>query len=340
MRRRAVLVPRGRGEAVRRALVDAGALALDLEILAEGDQLALPLREDAEPRPEWGALGEREFPELPAPVRTEFRDLLDWPEEAKALLPRSFDVVGDIVLIRLPVELEERRFEIGEALRRFVPGSRLVGLDRGVEGAERLRQVERIAGAGGWETRHRENHLEFDVDVRRAYFSPRLAREHALVADEVRDGERVYDLCCGVGPFSVTIARDGRAASVTAVDANPAAIELLGRTLARYPFGGRVRPRVATLEEFAPRATPVERVIVNLPREGIKYATLVAPLVAPRGSLQYYEVVPRDEVAQRGNVVERALSSLAPFRVRAVRLVHPYSPSRDLIGLTAERGSS
>jgi len=321
-------------------MVDAGALAVDLEILAEGDQLALPLRDGADPSPEWGAVGERDFPELPAPVRSEFRDLLGWTEEAKALLPRSFDVVGEIVLIRLPVELEERRFEVGEALLRFVPGSRLVGLDRGVEGAERLRQVERIAGAGSWQTRHRENHLEFDVDVRRAYFSPRLAREHALVADEVREGEHVYDLCCGVGPFSVTIARDGRARSVTAVDANPAAIELMDRTLARYPFGGRVSPRVATVEEFAPHAKPVERVIVNLPREGIKYATLVAPLVAPRGSLQYYEVVSRDEVAQRGNVVERALSSVAPFRVRSVRVVHPYSPSRDLIGITADRGTT
>jgi tRNA (guanine37-N1)-methyltransferase len=340
MRHRALLVPRARGEVVRRALVDAQALAGELEILVEGDRLALPLREDAEPRPEWGEVSERDFPVLPAPSRSEFRDRLDWPEEAKALLPRSFDVIGDIVLIRLPVELEERRFEVGQALLRFVPGSRLVGLDRGVEGPERLRQVERIAGAGAWQTRHRENRLEFDVDLQRAYFSPRLAGEHARVASEVADGEHVYDLCCGVGPFAVTIARDGRAKSVTAVDANPVAIELLGRTLSRYPFGSRVAPRVATVEAFTASAKPVERVVINLPHEGIKYATLVAPLVAPGGSLQYYEVAPRDEVAQRGNVAERALSSVGPFSVRAVRLVHPYSPSRDLIGVSAVRGSA
>jgi len=339
MRHRALLVPRGRGEAVRRALVEAGALAVELEILAEGDLLALPLREGAGVPPEWGEVSEREFPELPAPSRSEFRDLLDWPDELKALLPRSFDVVGEIVLLRLPVELEERRFEVGEALLRFVPGSRLVGLDRGVEGPERVRQVERIAGSGGWQTRHRENRLELDVDVQRAYFSPRLAGEHARVAAEVRAGERVYDLCCGVGPFAVTIARDGRARSITAVDANPSAIELLGRTLERYAFGARVLPRVATVEAFVPSAGPVERVVINLPHEGIKYATLVAPLVAPGGSLQYYEVVPRDEVTQRGKVAERALSGVGPFTVRTVRLVHPYSPSRDLIGVSAVRGS-
>ena len=32
-----------------------------------------------------------------------YRDLLDVPAEEEALLPRSFDIVGDIVLVRIPL---------------------------------------------------------------------------------------------------------------------------------------------------------------------------------------------------------------------------------------------
>ena len=337
MRAPALLVGRQQGETTRRALVAADALRTDLAILHEGEELAFPLRAEVSVPAAWGRLDVREFAlRRPSPT-TEFRDLLDWPAAELELVPRSFDVVGDIVLIRLPPELEPRRVEVGTALLAFVPGSRLVGLDRGVHGPERRREVERIAGSGPWSTRHRENGLELDVDLEQAYFSPRLAREHARVAAEVRAGERVYDLCCGVGPFALTIAREGRAAQVIAVDANPAAIELLRRTLARYPFGSRVAPVEARVEAFVPTAAPAERVVLNLPHEGIKYAALVAPLVSPGGTLHYYEVTPREEIARRAPVVENTLSALGAWSVRDVRVVHPYSPSSDLLAVSVVR---
>ena len=160
------------------------------------------------------------------------------------------------------------------------------------------------------------------------------------MAAEVRPGESVYDLCCGVGPFSVTFARDGRARRVIAVDANPEAISLLRSTLGRYPFGPTVTPTEARVEAFAASAEPVDRIVLNLPREGIKYAALVAPLLTPGGSLHYYEVVPRDEVARRGAVVGRTLASVDLVSAGPVRVVHPYSPSSDLVAVTVARTGS
>jgi len=333
-----LLVPRTHGEEVRQELLSSGLLRPDLEIRREGDFLVLPLVEGGEPVPAaWGEVVERDFSEVPRRGPMRYRDLLDWPDAEKESLPRSFDVIGDIVLIRLPPAAEARKHEVGEALLRFVPGVRLVGLDRGVQGADRLRQVERIAGDGTWRTRHRENGLELDVDVERAYFSPRLAREHARVAEEVRSGEQVYDLCCGVGPFSLAIARLGRASRITAVAANPEAIALLRATLARSAFGGRVVPVPASVEAFVPNAAPVERVVMNLPREGIKYLPSVARTTAIGGRLYYYEVVPRSELPGRGTLLVTSLSTVGTFTVVDERVVHPYSPSSDLVAFTLQR---
>lgn len=335
---RGLRVPRARGEETRRDLSESGLLRVDLAILREGDFLVLPISQGSEGvPPTWGETVEREFRENRSKGPTGYRDLLEWPESEKETLPRAFDVVGDIVLIRLPPALEPRKQEIGEALLRFVPGARLVGLDHGVHGPERRREVERVAGTGTWRTRHKENKVELEVDVEAAYFSPRLAREHARVAEEVREGDRVYDLCCGVGPFSMTIAERGQAAKVTAVDSNPAAIALLRATMARHASSARIVPVNARLEDFLLEAPPVERVVLNLPHEGIKYLPSVARTVARGGRLYYYEVTSRAERSGRGVALVKSLEPVGEFRVSTERVVHPYSPGADLVAFELER---
>ena len=338
MRARALVVPRSNGEAVRRRLREAGLLRSDLEILAEDDRIAFPLV-TAEGAPgEMGEISEREFREVEPAAPEDYRDLLPGTAREKERLPRSFDVVGDIVLVRLPEDLVERGPEIGEALLRFVPGARIVGADHGVHGRERRRRIERLAGSGGWRTRHRENHVELEVDLERAYFSPRLAREHARVAAEVRPGETVYDLCCGVGPFSVLIGADGRARRVVAVDANPDAIGLLRATVERYGLGGRIEALEMDVVQFVADRPPAERVVLNLPHEGIKYLPSVARAVARSGRLHFYEVVPRAEREQRAEAVVGTLVGGAAWSVVEWHLVHPYSPSSDLLAMTLARG--
>jgi tRNA (guanine37-N1)-methyltransferase len=327
-----VVVPRSQGEEVRLDLVASGLFRPDLEILHEGENLVLPIDAHAgDVPPSWGTVVVRDFRPVARRGASNYRDLLSWPESEKDALPRSFDVVGEIVLIRLPPELRDRKNQVGGALLRFVPGARLVGLDLGVHGPERRRSVERIAGDGTWRTRHRENGLEFEVDVERAYFSPRLAREHARFAEAVRPGDRVYDLCCGVGPFALAVARSGRAREVTAVDANPAAIDLLQASLTRARLERRVRVVHERLETFLPTAEPVERVVINLPHEGIKYLPSVARTVASGGGLYYYEVVSRTDFAGRGSALVKLLTAIGTFSVAAQRVVHPYSPTADLV---------
>jgi tRNA (guanine37-N1)-methyltransferase len=337
MKGRALLVPRSQGETTRQLLLRDGLLRTDVGILREGDRLALPLLDGVEIP---GGLGEvvvREWQPLASAGPTDYRDLLDWSPEETRLLPRSFDVVGDVVLIRIPEELEPRAPEIGAALLEFVPGARIVGEDRGVHGPDRRRSLAKIAGDGSWRTRHRENNIEIEVDLERAYFSPRLAREHAEVARAVEDGDRVYDLCCGVGPFALTIARDGRASAVTALDSNPEAIALLRASIARQKLATRVTPVEAPVEGFTPAAEPVERVILNLPHEGIKYLPSVARTVARRGRLYYYEVTPRTEIERRGEAIVRMLGTPDSWSVVDQHVVHPYSPKSDLIAFVLER---
>jgi tRNA (guanine37-N1)-methyltransferase len=340
MKAPALVVPRARAEEVRRALRDAGRLRSDLEIQRTSEEVVFPVSDGPPLAAEWGTTVERDFERLERAGPSDYRELVRLPDHEAALLPRAFDVVGDIVLMRIPDELWERRGTIGAALLAFVPGARLVGADRGVHGEERTRELEPIAGSGGWTTRHRENGIEVDVDLARAYFSPRLAREHARVADSVATGDRVYDLCCGVGPFALTIARDGRAREVTAVDANPVAVTLLRSASERQRFPSPIRALEARVEEFAVGAPPAPCVILNLPHQGIKYLPSVARSVAPRGRLHYYEVTPRAEFEGRGIAVTHTLDDPGAWSVVDAHVVHPYSPHADLVAYVLARNGT
>ena len=337
MKARSLTVPRDRGEAVRQRLAEAGALRTDLKIAADSVTIVFPVTESGAIGPDWGTLGEAEFDPRGAESPSDYRELIGGPAADRDLLPRSFDVVGDIVLVRLPPELHARAGEIGGALLRFVPRARLVGWDQGVHGPERRRRIERLAGTGGWATIHRENRLELEVDLERAS-SLRDSRS-SMRASPRRSpaGDRVYDLCCGVGPFAVHIARDARAREVVAVDSNPEAIALLRRTLARYAFGARVRAVEARIESFLPDREPFERAILNLPHEGIKYAPSVARVVAPSGRFYYYEIVPRSKFEHRGDVIAGGLEPVGEWRTVAAHVVHPYSPDSDLVGFVFSR---
>ncbi len=340
MKGRVLLVPRRRGEEIRRTLRRDGLLRTDLEILREGDRLALPLVDDRTVPEGLGEVVEREFASPRPLAPSDYRDFLGGTAEERRRFPRAFDVVGDVVLVRIPKGLDSRAPEIGAALLSFVPGARIVGADRGVHGPQRRRTLERIAGAGGWQTRHRENGIEIEVDLERAYFSPRLAREHALVAAEVRPGDRVYDLCCGVGPFSLAIARDARATEITAVDSNPVALALLRSSARRQTHATPIHAVESPVEGFAGTAKPVERVILNLPHEGIKYLPSVARTVARRGRLYYYEVSARREFQARGETVVNLLEQPTEWTVADRHVVHPYSPTSDLIALVLEHAES
>jgi tRNA (guanine37-N1)-methyltransferase len=331
-----VISPPDQAESVRRALLGRQLLRKDVRVVRSSAGVLFPVLSAPEPPLERTRVDERDLP-VEEPTPNSYRDLIRLRPELQELLPRAFDVIGDEVLVRLPAELEAHASEIGEALLAFVPGARLVGWDRGVHGEARLRRLTPIAGSGPWRTTHRENGLEFTVDPARAYFSPRLAREHARVAAEVKRGETVWDLACGVGPFALTIAHRGVAARIKAVDSNPDAIALLRENAERLGVAAGIDARNEGIEQFLASAGTANRVVLNLPHEGIKYLPSVSAAVALGGTIHYYEVTPRADHPMRETTLVNQLATPAQWTCVGARRVHPYSPQADLVAYTLHR---
>src|SRR5439155_3908940 len=126
----ALVVPRERAEEIRRRLLDRDLLQKHLRIASEGETVLLPIRRQVE----MGfPTAEKDFAEGFTAIRS-YRDVVEVPEAARSTLPSSFDVVGDIAVIKIPEATQEHRRAIGTAILRWNPSLKVVLEDRGVKG--------------------------------------------------------------------------------------------------------------------------------------------------------------------------------------------------------------
>ena len=120
----------------------------------------------------------------------------------------SFDMIGDIAIIKIPDSLLTKKNIIGEVILESIKNLKTVFLQRSsVSGEYRLRGLEVIAGDEKYVTYYREYGCKFLVNVATTYFSPRLSTERLRISNLVSPGEIVVNMFAGVGTFSVIMAK-------------------------------------------------------------------------------------------------------------------------------------
>ena len=115
---------------------------------------------------------------------------------------------GDIVILEIPEDLEGYKNLIGEAALKFTKRKAVFRKKSEIKGIIRTRELEHIAGEVVSETIHHEFGCKLMLDVKKVYFSPRLATERKRVADNVKDNEIIVDMFAGFGPFPILITKD------------------------------------------------------------------------------------------------------------------------------------
>ncbi|WFN33972.1 class I SAM-dependent methyltransferase family protein [Methanogenium sp. S4BF] len=142
------------------------------------------------------------------------------PPDMACLVPDHYDVIGDVAVVSLPDALLPYREVIGRCVAEERHSIRSVCMRTApVAGTRRTAGYAVIYGRESTETVHREYGFTYCLDVKTAFYNPRLAFERHRVAGCVRAGERVLVPFAGVGPFVVPAAQQG--ARVTAIEMNP-----------------------------------------------------------------------------------------------------------------------
>ncbi|MCK4613928.1 MAG: class I SAM-dependent methyltransferase family protein, partial [Thermoplasmata archaeon] len=307
VKRLAIRVRKSRGEEIRRSLLDMGELDTTLRIGKDGDFLLFPLREDTrlseniENGRLWGkgigivSLG---FEKIKERMVGGYRECLNGlPEGSRPFLPSSFDVIGDLVVIKLQREVEPFGGNIASAILESHPGIRGVFQDLGVKGSFRIRVLRHLAGENRTLTIHKEYDMRLKTDIAKVYFTPRLAGERHRLSRMIGKSERVLDMFAGIGPFSIALARASPASEIHAVDANPDAIILMEENI-RLNKVENIIPHQGDARELTPALggkRPFDRALMNLPHSSLEFLDTVLDVMG-YGWIHLYDILKRDEL--------------------------------------------
>lgn len=244
----------------------------------------------------------------------------------------SFDIIGDIVILEIPDDLEGYKYLIGEAALKFTKRKAVFRKKSEIKGIIRTRELEHIAGEDISETIHQEFGCRLMLDIKKVYFSPRLATERKRVADSVKDSEIIVDMFAGVGPFPVLIAKN-HDVKIYAIDINPEAYNYMEKNIELNKVQDKVIPILGDVREvLEDKDIKADRIIMNLPGTAFEFLDSAMKSIKDGGIIHYYEFSDDFE-----KPVERLKKAAYPREVEILdkRKVKSRSPGKWHIGIDA-----
>lgn len=322
-------VPSDRAEAVRKVLFRKGLGRKDRRILREGGFIFIPLRAEppAELIVELGlelVEGETLEKSCYRPPHEAIVERADVPAHLKGLIPHHWEMLGDVLVLRLPEELVPYRESLA-ATYAYVLGARTVLRERAhIEGVYRIPDMEVLWG-DGTETVHLENGILYKLDAARLMFSSGNIDEKLRMAALDCRGENVVDMFAGIGYFTLPLALHARAARVISCEINPLAFHYLCENVRLNGLENVVEPVLGDNRDL-PGEGIADRVIMGYVRTTAQHLRTAFRLVRKGGTIHYQDTFPLEVFPQK------ALDNLASaadgraYEVRLMKEVKSYSP--------------
>lgn len=148
-----------------------------------------------------------------------------------AVLPEEnrfsgFSIIGRIFHLNLKNELLPYKEVIAEVLLdKFKNCNTVVNKNKTISNEFRNFEMEVLAGDKNLKVIVKENNVQFELDLGKVYWNPRLCTEHERIINKLTEKDILYDVFCGIGPFAIPAAKKG--CTVLANDLNPDCISYL-----------------------------------------------------------------------------------------------------------------
>jgi len=268
-----------------------------------------------------------------------YKDIVTIPEHLKKKLPTSYDIVGDIALVKLKDELVDFKKEIGEAIISANKNIKTVCLVKPVTGEFRTRNIEIIGGDKKTETCHREYGLSFYLDIKKTYFSPRLANERRRISKLVKQGEVIVDMFTGVAPFPIMIAKYANPKIIFAIDKNKDAIYYAQKNITI----NRVLDKIELINDDAINVETIlskyqhykiDRIIMNLPFLSYNFFDKALNVISDQAVIHYYDIQHEVKIKERTNqlieLAEKIKVDITDYKIKKIK---SYSPHEFYIGI-------
>ena len=326
---RGVRIPKGRAESLRKDLAKAGLVDKTHAIIEIGESVVLPLLGDPNSkllRDEGVEMVDAQFP-----MRQSRRDPIDEiraiaavPDMLRSLLPDKWELLGDVLVIRLDRKLDGFETEVARAYAAVLDARTVIRDIGGVAGTYR-QPVTRILLGDDAETIHVENRIKFKFDASKIMYSSGNLDERIRMSTVRCDGETVVDMFAGIGYFSIPLAVYQKPARVIACEINPEAFRYLKENTLSNDVEGTVTPVLGDNRDLEGCGI-ADRVIMGYVKTTHEFLPTAMRLLRSGGTIHYHETCPNELLPKRP--IERLLANVKGGRVEVLRFrrLKSYAP--------------
>ncbi len=241
----------------------------------------------------------------------------------------GYDLFGNIAIIDAKRKMlgAEAAKEVGKRIIAINPNVTTVLEKLGpVKGQFRTRKLGFICGKRRYIAKYSENGANFVFDVRRVFFSARLAYERARIAALVRRGETVAVPFAGIGPFPIVIAKRSNPSHIIAIELNKTAFAYMERNISMNKIAcidAACGDFKAIASKYAGRA---DRVIMQMPTQSMDFIGPMLKIAKEKGRAHIYIFCNSKKVRHVRDEIRRELGSFG-YRTRFLfeRIVRTYS---------------
>jgi tRNA (guanine37-N1)-methyltransferase len=228
----------------------------------------------------------------------------------------AFDQIGNIIIVRIPESLTSKKKIIGEALLDQVKIAKSVFYQASaVEGDFRTRDLEVLAGEDNTETEYKEFGCKFTVDVKNAFFSPRLSTERERIANLIQNGEIVTNMFAGIGMFSIMAAKKKKC-TVYSLDINPVASNLCETNIGLNKLAGEVISINGDATDIINNQliNKSDRTLMLLPERSDEFLESAINTTKNGGIIHYYSHIHADKKSEAGKLSEEHYLQITPVQ--------------------------
>jgi tRNA wybutosine-synthesizing protein 2 len=244
-------------------------------------------------------------------------------------LPHGYQIVGKILLIKLKQNLLKHKKIIGEAILDLFPYIHTVCLIKEINNVERKPKVEVIAGCKkSTQTLHKEHGCQFLIDVSKIMWSQGNKEERIRLTKLVKRGEVIVDMFCGIGYFSVFIAKYSKPKKIYAIDINPEAIEYLRKNVWLNGVEGKIEILQGDCRKFANLLeNTADRIIMGYLFETEKFLPYAFKIAKNSCVIHFHRTVKQEEIEKlKKKIVNIGKKNNYKIKILKVIKVKSYAP--------------
>jgi len=212
------------------------------------------------------------------------------PEQLLDLLPRKYEKIGEIVLIKFDSKLQQYATNIGKAYAEHLQCKAALQDMGCISGVYRKPKTKLLYGAKDTRTIHMENKIRYCLDPQKIMFSSGNMDERIRMANISAVNETVVDLFAGIGYFTLPLAVYCKPKKIVACEINPESYGFLCENIVLNNVSSIVEPLLGDNTCVAPKNT-ADRVIMGYINDTYTFLpTAFESLKDFHGIIHYHDV--------------------------------------------------